>query len=161
MTTKPHYLATLLLSGGLLAACGTEAGKETERVNEQMQENREEVAKADDTKEWMNEREEARKEMANLRETLSDRLERERKDLAGGIKNAEKRAETERHITELEQNLARIDANVVRMDGSTNETWSDIEMESRKAMDDTKSWWDRQKDWVDSKTDVDKDNDGK
>ncbi|MBL7954769.1 MAG: hypothetical protein JNJ91_06995, partial [Flavobacteriales bacterium] len=62
MRTKPYFLATLLLSGGLLVACGTEAGKETERVNDQMQENRNEVAKADDAEEWMNEREEARKE---------------------------------------------------------------------------------------------------
>ena len=112
MTTKPHYLVTLLLSGGLLVACGTEAGKETERVQDQMQENREEVAKADDTEEWLEERDEARKEMADLRETMSKRLEREREDLAKGIKNAEKRAETERHIAELEQNIARIDATV-------------------------------------------------
>lgn len=161
MRTKPYFLATLLLSGGLLVACGTEAGKETERVNDQMQENRNEVAKADDAEEWMNEREEARKEMANLRETLSNRLERERKDLADGIKNAEKRAETERHIAELEQNIARIDATMVTYDGSTNSTWNDVKMEGRKAIDETKNWWERQKDWVDAKTEADKDNDGK
>jgi len=161
MSTKPYFLATLLLSGGLLVACGTEAGKETERVNEQMQENRNEVGKADDAQEWMNEREEARKEMANLRETLSNRLERERKDLADGIKNAEKRAETERHIAELEQNIARIDASMVSFDGSTKDTWNEVKMEGRKAADETKGWWDRQKDWVDAKTEADKDGDGK
>ncbi|MGV3636371.1 MAG: hypothetical protein ACO1NQ_01865 [Flavobacteriales bacterium] len=161
MRTKPYFLATLLLSGGLLVACGTEAGKETERVNEQMQENRNEVSRADDTEEWMEEREEARKEMSNLRERLNDRLIRERKDLADGIKNAEKRAETERHIAELEQNIARIDAGMVSYDASNKDTWNQVKVEGRKAMDETQSWWDRQKDWVDAKTDADNDGDGK
>jgi vacuolar-type H+-ATPase subunit I/STV1 len=161
MNTKTQYLATLLLCSGLLVACGTEAGKETERVNDQMKENREALAKADNAREWMNEREEARKEMADLRDNMSSRLERERQRLADGIKNAEKRAETERHIAELEQNIARIDANYVALDGASNENWENVKADTRKAADETRNWWDRQKDWIDAQTKADNDKDGK
>lgn len=161
MNTKPFTLAALLIGGGMLVACGTEAGKETERVNEQMQDNQENIADADNAREWMNEREEARKEMADLRENMVNRLERERKRQADGIKDAEKRAETERHVAELEQNIARIDENNTSLDNATQETWNDVKTKSRQAGDDTRNWWERQKDWVDANTEADKDMDGK
>ncbi len=160
MRLTPQLLATVLLSGGLLAACGTEAGKETERTTEQLQENKKELAEADTKKEWINERDEAREELARLRETLSDRLERERKRLADGIKDAEKKKECETHIAELEKNIVRIDASSTRVGEATEETWQDIKRGSRQAADETKGWWDRQKEWIDKQTDADKDHDG-
>ena len=160
MRTHTLHLATLLLSGGLLAACGTEAGKETERRQEQMQENKAEMNEADTKQEWLRERDEARKELADLRENMSDRLERERKRLADGIKDGEKRAECERHIAELQQNIARIDASTTGLSTATDKTWESIKRESRQAADETKSWWDRQKEAIDKKTDADKDKDG-
>jgi chromosome segregation ATPase len=161
MNTKPYTLAALLLGSGLLVACGTEAGKETERVNDQLQDNRENLAEADDTREWMKEREEASEELAELRENMVDRLERERKRLGDGIKDVEKRAETERHVIELEQNITRIDVNMRDLDNASQNTWRDVQTMSRKATDDTRNWWDRQKDWIDAETKADNDNDGK
>jgi chromosome segregation ATPase len=144
----------------MLAACGSEAGKETERTTEQMQENKKEMAEADTKKEWLNERDEARKELADLRESMSVRLERERTRLADGIKDAGKKKECETHIAELEKNIARIDASSTRVGKATQETWEDIKRESRQAADETKSWWARQKEWIDKQTDADKDHDG-
>lgn len=160
MKNITHQLATVLLSSGLLAACGTEAGTETERRQEQMQENRTEMNQADTKREWLKERDEAMNELADLRETMADRLERERKRLADGIKNAEKRVECERHIAELEQNIARIDASKTGLGTATVDNWDNMKRDMRKATDETKSWWDRQKDWVDQQTDADKDQDG-
>jgi len=161
MKTKIFTLAALLIGGGLLVACGTEAGTETERVNEQMQENRKEISNADDAQEWMKQRDEARAEMADLRESMTNRLERERKRMADGIKDAEKRAATESHITELERNIARIDANNMALDNATMETWMKVKEDSRKAGEETRTWWEGLKDDVDAKTDADNDNDGK
>lgn len=161
MNTKPYTLAALLLSGGMLVACGTEAGKETERVNDQLQDNRENMADADDTREWMKEREKANEELADLRENMTSRLERERKRLADGINDAEKRAEKERHIAELEQNIARIDANTTDLNNASQNTWRDVQTKSRQATDETRNWWDRQKDWIDAETKSDNDRDGK
>jgi len=160
MKNITHQLATVLLSSGLLAACSTEAGTETERRQEQMQENRSEMNAADTKREWMKERDEAMKELADLRENMADRLERERKRLADGIKDAEKRVECERHIAELEQNIARIDASTTGMSTATADNWDSMKRDMRKATDETKSWWERQKDWVDQQTDADKDQDG-
>jgi hypothetical protein len=73
-----------LLGSILLAGCGTEPGKESERVDEQVSENRKEMAKADDSREWMKERDEAARELSDLRKNMNDRLEREQKRLADG-----------------------------------------------------------------------------
>lgn len=160
MRTINHHLATLLISSGLLAACGTEAGKETERTNDQMQENRKEMNEADTKSEWLEERDEARAELMDLRSNMSDRLERERKRLADGIKDSKKRAEAEQHVRELEQNIARIDASTTGLSGATNETWEQVKRDAREVADTTKSWWGRQKEWIDKQTNADNDHDG-
>ncbi len=153
---------TILMTTALfmLAACGRDPGTETDKVTDQMNENREEVADSDGAKEWMNERQEARKELADLREKLEDRLTREEKRLADGIKDTEKRAECAAHITELKYNIARIDRSLVTVDGSTSSDWQRVKAETRNVADSTGNWFDRQAEKIDHGTDMDSDHDG-
>ncbi|HEY0978181.1 MAG TPA: hypothetical protein VGE21_11990 [Flavobacteriales bacterium] len=144
----------------MLTACGRQPGQETERVQDQVNENAKEMAKADDQQEWLEERAEATREMTALRERLDQRLIREQKRLADGIKDKERRAECEAHIKELQANIARIDASMGTMGGSTATDWQHIKGESRTMMDSTTNWFDRQVEKIDKRTDADKDNDG-
>ena len=155
-----HIIAAGLLSGLLLTSCGREPGAETERLNEQMRENSAEMNRADDAEEWMDEREEARKELADLRESMITRRERESKRLADGIKDAEKRAECEAHIAELNRNIARIDTQLASVESATSETWQDVKRGMRTATDSTKNWFEREAEKIDRKTDADADDDG-
>jgi hypothetical protein len=144
----------------LLTACGRQPGNETEKVQDQANENAKEMAKADDHEEWMEERAEATREMTALREKLSNRLTREEKRLADGIKDAERRAACEAHIAELRTNITRIDASLGTMGNSTGTDWQRIKGESRTMMDSTSTWFDRELEKIDRKTDADADKDG-
>ena len=159
----PILLTTTLFAGGLLfTSCASEPGDATEKTTDQMQENSKELneAQADNSTEWLEERTEATKELRDLRTTLEERQIREQERLNEGIKDAKKKAETEAVIAELSANIARIDASLGKMEASTNTDWSNVKSEARQTADETKTWWDRQKEAVDKKTDADKDNDG-
>lgn len=162
MKTGSILPVTCLLGGLLFTSCGTNPGNATEKTNEQMQENRSEIneAKTENAEEWREERVEAIKELRDLRATLENRQMREQERLNEGIKNAEKKAECQAVITELGTNIARIDASLTKMEASTGTDWSNVKAEGRQTADETKTWWDRQKEMVDKKTDADKDNDG-
>ncbi|MEO8068303.1 MAG: hypothetical protein ABI599_11475 [Flavobacteriales bacterium] len=160
MTT--HRIAFAALLGGALifAACGSEPGKETERTTDQMSENRQEMANADDSKEWMNERDEAVKELNDLRENMFARQAREQKRLADGIKDADRKAECERHIAELQINITRVDAALLRMTTTTATDWANLKMETRVVADSTGNWFKREAERIDKMTDADNDKDG-
>ena len=102
MKTLPLTLTACLLSGMLFIACN-DAGDATEKTTDQLQENRKEMADANNESntEWRNERDEAARELRALREDLVREQEKERKRLADGIKDAKKRAECEARIAEL------------------------------------------------------------
>jgi chromosome segregation ATPase len=159
---RTHTTALLIsaLAALLLVACTPEPGTETERVDDQMQENRKEMTNADDAEEWLDERREAREELADLRQKLDSRMLREEKRLADGIKDAEKRAECENHIAELKANIARIDASIATVDASTDSDWEKLKAETRAAADETETWFNEQVEKIDRATDADNDNDG-
>ena len=127
-----------------------------------MNENRSEVneAKTENAEAWLEERNEAVKELRDLRAKLEARQIREQKRMSDGIKDADKKAECATIIAELGTNIARIDATLMKMDASTNTDWKNVKAEGRQTADETTTWWDRQKEMVDQKTDSDKDKDG-
>lgn len=160
MRTRPFITAAVIGGALLFTSCGRDPGEETERVDEQKQENAEEMAKADDSQEWMKERNEAVRELTDLRENMNNRLTREQKRLADGIKNAERRAECENHIKELQANIAQIDASLTRMNATTGTDWSTMKGEMRTMKDSTDNWFKRQSEKIDRNTDADGDKDG-
>jgi hypothetical protein len=157
-----YPILPILISGLLLTSCATDPGDATEKTTDQLQENKKEMneARTDDAEEWREERTEAVKELRDLRATLEDRQMKEQKRLDDGIKDDKKRADAKAVIAEIGTNIARIDATLAKMDASTGADWSRVRTEARQATDETKSWWDRQKELIDQKTDADKDNDG-
>ncbi len=157
----PLKLTTACLTALFLVACGADPGDTTEKVNDEMQEAQKEIAKADDTQEWMNERDEARKEMMNLREKLVNQRDRTQERLTDGVKDAKKRAELEALVAEYNTNIDRLDGFSPRLDGATDGNWEGMKNEMRTMSDSTSNWFDRQADKIDAKTDADKDNDGK
>ncbi len=157
-----HYLILPALLGGFLLTSCAEPGDATEKTTEQLQENKKEMteAKNDNNEEWRQERTEAVKELRDLRETLANQQAREQERLNEGIKDAEKKAETVSRITELGANIARIDASIVKMEASAGIDWNSLKAESRQTADETRTWWEKQKEAIDKKTDSDKDKDG-
>lgn len=145
----------------LLVACSAEPGATTEKVNDEMQEAQKEMAKADDTKEWMNERDEARKELSNLRDRLVDRRDRVQGRLTDGVKDAKKRTEMEALVGEYNTNIARLDTYTPRLDGATDSDWEGVKNDMRTMSDSTSNWFDRQADKIDAETKSDNDKDGK
>jgi len=155
------FLSVLLLGGHMFTACA-DPGDATEKTNDQLKENRTEIndAKTENAEQWRDERTEAIKELRELRATLENRQMREQERLNEGIKDAEKKAECQAIIAELGTNIARIDASLAKMETSTATDWTNVKSEARQTADDTKTWWERQKEMVDQKTDADKDKDG-
>jgi hypothetical protein len=160
MKKIPPFALAAMVGGILLIGCGREPGNESERVSDQVSENRKEMAKADDNKEWMNERDEAARELRDLRESMTDRLEREQKRLSDGIKDAERRQECETHIRELQANIERIDGQLGRLNAGTATDWDRLKTETRAFSDTTSNWFKRQVEKIDRKTDADADDDG-
>lgn len=159
---RPDIPLTMMgvLAALLLVACGRQPGHETDRVTDQMEENVKELNKADDQEEWMEERQEAVKELTDLREKLFARQMREEKRLADGIKNTERRAETANHVQELKANIDRIDASLGNLQASTSANWQQVKREAHDLADTTANWFDRQIEKIDRNTDADADNDG-
>lgn len=160
MKQTTYLFAATLMAGLFISGCGRQPGHETERVNDQMEENSKEMSNADDREEWMEERREASRELGELREKLVDRKMKEEERLADGIKDAERRAECERHIAELKSNIERIDTHMRTMDNSANTDWQRVKAEGRALADTTSNWFERQFEKVDYKTKADADNDG-
>ncbi len=157
----PNLALAALASGAmLLAACGREPGNETERVQDQVKENTKEMSKADDSEEWLKERDEAQKELADLRENMAERLVREEKRLADGIKDAERRQEAQAHVNELKANIARLDAQLGRVRSGDASGWQQLKNDTRTMADSTDSWFKRETERIDRKTDADADKDG-
>ncbi len=136
---KPHTLFAATCTLALLAAC-SQAGKSTEETSEQMEENQQEMAKADDAGEWMKERDEAAKELNDLRDKLVEKQAREQQRLADGIKDADKKVECETRIAEIGSNIARIDASLIHMQTSSATDWQGAKERARETADTTKSW---------------------
>ena len=157
-----HYLILPAMLGGLLLTSCAQPGDATEKTTDQLQENKKEMNEAtnENAEEWRQERTEAQKELRDLRETLVNQQAREQERLNDGIKDADKKAETQTRITELGANIARVDASLAKMEVSTGTDWSNIKAETRQATDETKTWWDRQKEAIDKMTHADKDKDG-
>jgi hypothetical protein len=162
MKTHSFLSLTCLLGALLCTSCGMDRGDATEKTTDQLNENKSEMnaAKTESSKEWREERTEAMKELRDLRATLETEQIREQERLKDGIKDAKKKAECTAVIAELGANITRIDASLVKMDASTGADWNDLKAEARKTADDTRTWWDRQKEMIDKKTDADNDNDG-
>ena len=127
MKTYAFLPTTILLGGLLLASCGTDSGDATQETTEQLQENKQEMAeaKADDREAWRAERDEAVRELRDLRNTFENERAREQTRLADGIKDAKKKAECEANISELNKNIARIDASLLKLEASTGADWAD------------------------------------
>lgn len=156
---KTHTMFAAACALALFAACG-QAGKSTEQTSEQMNENREELAKADDAREWMKERDEAAKELNDLRDRLVEKQAREQQRLADGIKEADKKAECEARIAEIGNNIARIDASLIHMQTSNEVDWQGAKQRARGTADTTRSWMQREFEKIDRKTETDLDKDG-
>jgi hypothetical protein len=162
MKNRPPSFAACLFGLLLLNACDTGSADATAKTTDQIQENRSEInnANAEGHEEWHNERAEAIKELRELRGTLMDQQASEQKLLDAGIKDAERKSECVAMIAELGSNIARIDASLLKLEATTGTDWSSVKAEARRTADDTKSWWSRQRELIDKKTDADNDNDG-
>lgn len=132
------------MSAILLLACGRNPGETTEKVDKQMQEARRDVAEADNTREWMKERDNAVSELSNLRDRLIGRRERIQNRLSTGVSNPQKRTELQNQVTELNTNIARIEAELPRLDQATDRDWDRLWDETRSMRDTTSNWFDRQ-----------------
>ena len=156
-----HLIPTALFLS-LFIACGADPGAATEKTDDQLKENREELAEAknDGSQEWMKERDEAVKELRDLREDLVNKKTMLEKRLADGIKDASKKADTQAAITELGNQIARVDASLIRLETSTTTDWQDVKRAARGTVDSTQSWVKRQAEKIDWDTKADNDNDG-
>ncbi|MBK8500124.1 MAG: hypothetical protein IPL52_15200 [Flavobacteriales bacterium] len=160
---NPLLLTASCLLGVLLStSCSTDTGDVTDKTTDQLQENRKEMAEArtENREEWREERTEAMKELRDLRATLENRLIREQERLKDGIKDADRKSECQALIAELGTNIARIDASLLKMEVSSATDWQNVKAEARRAQEETKSWWSRQRELIDKKTAADNDNDG-
>lgn len=163
MKSHSLLLSAACLFGMLLStSCSSDKGDATKKTTDLLQENRKEMnaSKADSREAWREERAEAMKELRDLRSTLEDRRVREQKRMDDGITDARKKAASASTIAELGTNIARIDASLTKLEVSTATDWSNAKAEARRTTDDTKSWWGRQMEAIDKKTDADNDNDG-
>jgi transketolase len=156
-------LAAACLSGMLLAtSCGTDKGDITAKTTDQLQETRKDLgeARADSRESWQEERDAAVKDLRDLRSTLENRRTREQKRMDDRITDTKKRAESAALITELNTNIARIDASLAKLAASTATDWNNANDDARKTSEETRSWWSRQMENIDKKTDADNDKDG-
>ena len=71
-----------------------------------------------------------------------------------------KKAQLQANIARPGTNNARIGASPAEIEASTATDWGNVKGEAPQTADDTKTWWERQKEMVDQKTDADKDKDG-
>ncbi len=140
----PSTISIACMSAILLLACGRNPGETTEKVDERMQEARRDIAEADDTREWMKERDNAVTELNNLRDRLIGRRARIETRLSTGVSNPQKRTELQNQVTELNTNIARIEAELPRLDRATDRDWDRLRDETRNMRDTTSNWFDRQ-----------------
>jgi len=99
-------------------------------------------------------------DMREMRNKIEMRMTKVEAQLSDPELDAETRAKFEQEKTELKQQMDRVDGNLSEVERATKETWNDVKASSEKAADETENWFQRQKELIDQKTEVDNDNDG-
>ncbi|MBP6311785.1 MAG: hypothetical protein KA408_05915 [Flavobacteriales bacterium] len=156
---KKHTTALALVAvvGCALAACGT--GPSEERMDQKVDNKIEEMN--DDMQRNMDKsRAELTENLRELGEKINKHIAEMDEKLADTKLSAQERVELEKKRLEYKEQHARIEAATSKVGMATKETWNDVEREGLEVKNDLSTWWDRQKENVDQKTDADHDMDG-
>ena len=106
------------------------------------------------------EKESVSKDMRDMREKISKRMAEVETKLSDPAIDAETKAKFEQEKQDLKQQMDRVDGNLSSVENATKETWNDVKAGSKQAADETENWFQRQKELIDQKTEVDHDKDG-
>ncbi len=150
MTTNSLIIMTLALTTIGLVAC-SEAPQNNDKMENQVDNTLEDIQQ---------EKNAIAEEMREMRNKIEMRLTKVEAQLSDPALDAETRAKFEQEKTELKQQMDRVDGNLSEVERATKETWNDVKASSAKAADETENWFQRQKELIDQKTEVDKDHDG-
>jgi len=150
MTTNSLIIMTLALTTIGLVAC-SEAPQNNDKMENQVDNTLEDIQQ---------EKNAIAEEMREMRNKIEMRLTKVEAQLSDPALDIETRAKFEQEKTELKQQMDRVDGNLSEVERATKETWNDVKASLAKAADETENWFQRQKELIDQKTEVDKDHDG-
>lgn len=154
-TTNTMKSTSLMILTMSFATLGMVACSEAPRTDNQMEN------QVDNTMEDIRkEKESISKDMRDMREKISKRMAEVETKLSDPAVDAETKAKFEQEKLDLKQQMDRVDGNLSSVENATKETWNDVKASSKEAADETENWFQRQKELIDQKTDVDHDKDG-
>ncbi|MBK6752967.1 MAG: hypothetical protein IPG69_05125 [Flavobacteriales bacterium] len=164
MITSPFNLALFSFTGCLLlASCGTtptEQKAETDQKLEKIEDKMMDASAANTQAAWENERTVILNDLRQLRDDIDRKLANTNEKLADTKLKPSDRNDHEALKTELTREKNKVEDLIVKAENATDATWSSAKAEIETSSEEVKGWWARQKEKVDKKTTVDKDNDG-
>ncbi len=164
MKNRSHLglMTILVASACLVASCSDTPAEQRESMNNKMQDitSNAEKTTADTPKEWEKERQDILGELRDLRNDIDDKLGKEQEKLADKKLKPSERTDCEAMAAELTKEKGVVESHIKAIETSEDANWNTNRDSARAAMTDFKSWWAKQKEKMDRKTDADNDHDG-
>ncbi|MFZ1331257.1 MAG: hypothetical protein WAR83_03670 [Flavobacteriales bacterium] len=160
-TIKSNLLMASIVAGSfMVVSCNETPAEQRDDMNDKVEKIEDKAQDAMGDRDWESERNEIREDFRDLQTKIDNKLAEVNEDLTKTDLKADVRAKKEAMKVELIREKDMIAEKMRNVDGATNETWDMTKSDVENTKRDIDSWWEKQKENVDVKTDADNDNDG-
>lgn len=157
------WMAAACVSAALLASCSNTSAEGEDMMNANVEEVQH--GTGDTSTEvrqlWVEEKLAVVQELRELQTGIDQELAKAEVKLADKALKAEEHAQAKARSVELKKQHELVTAQLENVETGTEETWTAVKGDAQRTVEDLKAWWEKQKDQVDAKTEVDNDGDGK
>lgn len=153
-------MASLIAGSFLVVSCNNTPAEQSEAMNDKVEKIEDKVQDAKVDNDWERERADVMEDFRELQTKIDNKLAEVNEDLAKKDLKAEVRAEKEAMKAELIREQELVATKMKNVEGATTDNWENTKADVENSRREMDSWWEKQKENVDVKTDADKDNDG-
>lgn len=161
---RPLLMATAIASTLFFVRCANTPEEQRDAMNDKMDKIDDKAldaqTEADTRLEWEKDRTAILDDLRDLRSNIDGKLAETNEKLAKKDLKASERADHEAMKAELTKEKELVEAQIAKVEGATPADWDMTRTEADRTRNDVRTWWQKEKEKVDQKTDADKDGDG-
>lgn len=160
----PLLMAAAIASSFFFVRCANTPEEQNEAMQDKMDKIEDKAldaqAEAETRLEWEKDRSAILDDLRDLRSNIDGKLAETNEKLAKKDLKASERADAEAMKAELTKEKELVEAQITKVEGATPADWDMTRTEADRTRNDVRTWWQKEKEKVDKKTDADKDHDG-
>lgn len=161
---SPLLMAAAIASTLFFVRCANTPEEQNEAMQDKMEKIDDKAidaqTEADTRLEWEKDRSAILDDLRDLRDNIDKKLADTNEKLAKKDLKASERTDHEAMKAELVREKEIVEAQITKVEAATPADWDLTRTEADRTRNDVRTWWEKEKEKVDRKTDADKDADG-